>query len=162
MVHFRSKGKLLVLFKFTTVAQSRNWDWRQIHRSPSFLSYPTVCWTWWPQLVGSRAEPQPPAILVHLQVKKRKVLITLKSTISLCGGVARKFRLVKMPILRHCFPLFPYDEKKNLAKGGHGRFGQGVNTQIRHCTGCRPRSEAILQHSLGAVTESRSVIRFRS
>ena len=46
------------------------------------------------------------------------VLIPLKYTISLCGGVARKFSLVKIPSLRHCFPIFSMVKKKFLAKGG--------------------------------------------
>ena len=27
------------------------------------------------------------------------------------------------------FPIFAYGEEKNFAKGGLGRFGQGVNTK---------------------------------
>ena len=41
----------------------------------------------------------------------KKGFDSTKTYISLCGGVARKFSLVKIPILRHCFPIFSYGEK---------------------------------------------------
>ena len=48
----------------------------------SFLSSPSspaVCRTRCVPLLGSGAEPQPPTILVHFLIKKRKVLMRLKS-----------------------------------------------------------------------------------
>ena len=66
------------------------------------------------------SEPQPPVILVHFR-SKRKVLTPLKSTISFCGGVARKLSLVKIPILNTITPLQFEDcckVLKNMVWGG--------------------------------------------
>ena len=53
---------------------------------PSFPSSPTVCRTWWAHLVWSGRSPSHQRFWCIFRWK-RKVLIPLKSTISLCGGV---------------------------------------------------------------------------
>ena len=73
------------------------------------------------------AEPQPQTMLVHLYIKK-KCFDSINIYISLCGGVAMKFSLVKIPILRHwgqCFLIFSYGENFLFCQRG-----QGVNTPL--------------------------------
>ena len=114
LVHFRTKRKLLVRFKFTIVAKSRNWDWRQIQIPLIYILSKSVL-----NVVTSASGVQGGAPAASdfgaSSGKKRKVLI---STTPLCGGVARKFSLVKIPILRHCFFRFFFMVKKYFWPNG--------------------------------------------
>ena len=93
-------------FKFTTVAWSGIWDRRQLYLSPH--SHPLQQFVERGELIYFGLGGAPATNDFGASLGEKKVLIPLKSTISLCGGVARKFSLVKIPIFGHGGPMISY------------------------------------------------------
>ena len=99
---------------------SRNWDWRQLYFSHHFHPLQQLverCKLIYFGLGGAPATNDFGASLGE----KERFLIPLKSTISLCGGVARKFSLMKIPTIGHggqCFPIFLWWKTNFFAKEG--------------------------------------------